>query len=143
MGGGAGGAWENSSRAAVVGYNSTSESTKWSTKIAGKAGDIFDWDAGIVLTAFALLVLVVVGVGIYLVYAAPSLLTEVAFEAVLASGLVNATRRMHSFGWVGGAFRATMLPLILVLAMTLMFGLVAWHYCPKATKISEVVTKCD
>jgi hypothetical protein len=53
-------------------------------------------DEGIVLVLLALLVLVIFGAGAYPVYAAPEILAEAAFEAVLAAGLIKASRKITS-----------------------------------------------
>lgn len=99
----------------------------------------FDFDDGIVLLVFGLLVLIVFGAGVYLVYQAPIILTEAAFQAVLASGLVKASRRLESGGWAGSILRATWIPFAVVLAMALVFGTVAHVYCPDAAKIADVL----
>jgi hypothetical protein len=141
-GGGAGGPWEaeGGTPSIVSGGGGSGCSTAQSS---GGLGSIFDADDAIVLVVLALLVAVIFGAGLYIVYQAPALLSEVAFEALLASGLVKASQRIQTLGWVGSVFRATLLPLSLVLVMTVTFGLVAAHYCPNATKIAEVVTKCE
>jgi hypothetical protein len=110
----------------------------------GSSGSLFDADVdeGVVLLLFALLLAVIFGAGIYLVYQAPAILTEAAFEAVLASGLVKASRRMTRAGWMGSIFRSTWVPFAIVLAMAIAFGFVAKSFCPDAAKISDVLAGC-
>jgi hypothetical protein len=85
---------------------------------------------------------VLFGVGIYLVWEAPVILSEAAFELVLASALGSAAGRMQQPGWMGSVFRATWLPFALVLAMATAFAGVAQHFCPEATRLSEVLRMC-
>jgi hypothetical protein len=94
---------------------------------SGKSsGSGFDFDFGdevIIIIALALLLVVIFGAGAYLVYAAPEILSEAAFEALLAAGLIKASRNISRQGWMGSVFKATVLPFIVVLLMTGIFGL--------------------
>jgi hypothetical protein len=72
------------------------------------------------------------------VYAAPDILSEAAFQALLATGLVKASKRMTRRGWVGSVLRATCIPFLIVLLMTEIFVGVAHKYNPRATRLSEV-----
>ena len=94
------------------------------------------------LVAFALLLLAVTGSGAYLIYQAPHILGEAAFQVALATSLRGAARRVVGFGWTGSLLRSTWISFSIVLAMAGIFGGVAQHYCSKASKIPEVLFAC-
>src|SRR5215813_10157304 len=50
------------------------------------------------------------GAGVYLVYQAPAILSEAAFQTVLASGLVKTARDSHDPGWMESVLKATIIP---------------------------------
>ena len=130
----------------VWGYQSiASESTRTSTAFGGTSprggsgGGGFDLgDEAVVLIALALLVLVIFGAGAYLVYAAPEILSEAAFQALLAAGLIKASKKMTRQGWMGSVLRATCVPFLVVLLMTGIFGWVAHTYYPRATRLADI-----
>jgi hypothetical protein len=93
----------------------------------------------IVLGALAVLLFSVLGAGIFLVWEAPAVLAEAAFNAVLAASLVRSTKRMNEPDWVGSVFKATWMPFAIVFSMTLVAGSAMHHYLPKATRILDVI----
>ncbi len=95
------------------------------------------------LVALALLAIaaLICGAGIYLVYQAPFILSEAAFEAMLAGGLVRGTRRIERGDWMGSVFRATWLPFALTLLLSLLAGWLIHHYFPGVTRISELFSQ--
>lgn len=95
-------------------------------------------DDGVVLIALALLALAIFGAGAYLVYAAPQILSEAAFQALLAAGLIKASRKMTRQGWMGSVLRATCVPFLIVVLMTGIFGWVAHTYYPHATRLADI-----
>jgi hypothetical protein len=128
--------------------NSSSAHSKWPTS-SGKSKDsisVFDLDgdgdAIVVLLALALLLLVILGAGVYLIYQAPVILAEAAFQGALASALTKASQRIERGDWVGSVFKATWIPLSIVLLMAIVFGLATSKYCPAATKVSEIFYAC-
>lgn len=48
-----------------------------------------------------------VGAGVYLLYEAPFILSEAAFEFVLAASLVSGTKRIDSSDWMGSVLKTT------------------------------------
>src|SRR5207237_639182 len=108
---------------------------------ASRADGGFDLDLGdeaIVLIALALLLLVIFGAGAYLVYAAPEILSEAAFQALLAAGLIKASRKISRQGWMGSVLRATCVPFLVVLLMTAAFGWVAQKHYPHAARLADI-----
>lgn len=93
----------------------------------------------VVLALLAVLLFSVLGVGLFLVWHAPAILAEAAFNSVLAASLIRSTKRMKEPDWVGSVFKATWKPFALILALALVAGLAMHHYLPEATKILDVV----
>lgn len=93
----------------------------------------------LVLLAVAALLLAVFGVGIYVIWQAPFMLAEAAFEAALAAGLIRSAHRITDPGWIGGAVRASWKPLLWVLVITLLAAAVVEHYVPQARTLLEAI----
>lgn len=131
----------------VWGYQPLSSSVTQASKASagvshhgGSGGGSFDLgDEAVVLIALALLVFAIFGAGAYLVYAAPEILSEAAFQALLAAGLIKASRKMTRKGWMGSVLRATCVPFLVVLLMTAFFGWVAHNYYPHATRLADIL----
>lgn len=103
---------------------------------ASALGDEVGVAAVIVFAALAAIMAVVVGAGVYLVYEAPFILSEAAFEFVLAAGLMRGTRRIDSNDWVGSVFKTTAIPFGLTLALALLAGYLMHRWFPGVTRIS-------
>ena len=95
----------------------------------------------IVLGLLAFLLCCVLGAGIFLVWEAPAVLAEAAFNAVLAASLVRSTKRMNEPDWVGSVFKATWMPFAIVFSMALVAGSAMHHYLPKAIRVMDVIHK--
>ncbi|MBT0654325.1 hypothetical protein [Geomobilimonas luticola] len=114
--------------------------------VAGEAvssalGDEGGVVAVVVFAVLAAIVAVVVGAGIYLVYEAPFILSEAAFEFVLAASLVRGTRRMDDSEWMGSVFKTTAIPFGITLALALLAGYLMHQYFPGVTRISELIAR--
>jgi hypothetical protein len=101
-----------------------------------------DGEGAIILIVLGIAVAALLGVGIYLVYQAPLILGEAAFQGVLAGSLVRATRRMDAPGWAGSVLRSTFVPFLIALAVAALAGGVCDWLCPEARKLSEVLRLC-
>jgi len=134
-GGGATDLWGGDTAQTVI---STPSSGRGSGGGGGSGLFDFDLDEGIVLIVLALLVLSIFGAGAYLVYAAPEILSEAAFEALLAAGLIKASKKMDGSGWMGSVLKATWIPFVIVLVMTGIFGMVAQTYYPHAARLADI-----
>ena len=93
----------------------------------------------VVFAALAALMAVVIGTGAYLVYEAPFILSEAAFEFILAAGLLRGTKRIDSADWMGSVFKTTGIPFIVTLALATLVGYLMHHYYPGVTRISELL----
>ena len=109
----------------------------------GAAGDAvsgLDLDKGwLVVLALGAVVAVIFGAGIYLIYEAPFILSEAAFQVILAGGLVRGAHRIQSGDWMGSVFKATWIPLALTLLMSLLAGYLMHHFFPGVTRLSELL----
>lgn len=103
-----------------------------------------DADEGLpVLIALAVLLVVVAVAGGYVVWAAPHILSEALFEAVLVAPLTRRTGGIAEVeGWVRSALRATLVPFLLVLLVAVAAGAVVQHYCPEAASMGAAVRRC-
>jgi hypothetical protein len=97
---------------------------------------------GLVLSVLGLLLLVLCGAGIYLIWEAPVILSEAAFQMVLATSLSRRARLMDKPDWSGSVLRATIWPFLGVLALATLLGAVAQGTCPGAVRLADVVPHC-
>jgi hypothetical protein len=113
--------------------------------VAGDAlsglGDEGGVAAVVVFAVLAAIGAVVVGAGLYLVYEAPFILSEEAFEFVLAASLVRGSRRIDSCDWVGSVFRTTAIPFAVTLVLAFLAGYLMHRYFPGVTRISELMAR--
>ena len=146
-GGGASGSWEPdddisttvASESATLAKEPVAETA--AEAVGETASGIAD-ESGLLLLPLIVLLLIIFGGSAYLIYEAPMIISEAAFEVVLATSLIKKSRTMDSPDWVGSVFRATWPAFAFTLVVTLILGLFLLSYCPKATKLTEVVTLC-
>jgi hypothetical protein len=112
-----------------------------SSGFSSSAGDsvsgIFD-DDSIVLIALGILLAATLGAAIYLIYMAPHILSEAAFDFLLGTSLIRSYRKMNQPDWMGSVFKDTYLPFLLVLAIAFGAAWVIRAHDPSITKISDV-----
>ena len=94
-----------------------------------------DWA---ILLLLAALVLAIVFAGGYLIYAAPSILPEAAWQAALAGTLVRATKDADHRTWVKCVLRSSAIPFGIILILGGALGWEARRHCPQAVKLSQV-----
>lgn len=109
--------------------------------VAEGLGDEGGLVAIVVFAVLAAITAVVVGAGVYLVYEAPFILSEAAFEFILAAGLVRGARRIDSADWMGSVFKTTSLPFVVTLALATLAGYLMHQYFPEVTRISELILR--
>jgi len=86
------------------------------------------------------LVLSVAAVGVYLIWCAPTILSDAAFHVLLVTGLSRKVRRVKESNWKMSIFKATWWGFLLVLALALAFGIVAQLYNPAAVTVRDLFT---
>lgn len=107
---------------------------------AGEAASSIFEDAGIILIILGILLALILGAGAYLIYEAPAILSEAAFEFILATSLVRGMKRMDNPDWMGSILRTTIVPFIFVFVMALIVAAIAHSSYPQAKKLSEVIS---
>jgi hypothetical protein len=107
----------------------------------GSVGDavsgVFD-DDGIVLIALGILLAATVGGAVYLVYIAPHILSEAAFDFLLGTSLIRSYRKMNRPDWMGSVFKDTYMPFLIVLVIAFGAAWVIHAHDPSITKLSDV-----
>ncbi len=141
-GGGASDSWGDdiptggSSQAAASSLPSSSGGSKFGSFDI----DLGDGDDWLILVLLAALVLSIVLSCGYLIYVAPNLLPEAAWQAVLASSLTRVTKRIDHEDWIRSVLRASAIPFAVVLVFATALGWVAHQHCPHAVKLHEVLS---
>jgi hypothetical protein len=143
-GGGASDSWGGSSTSAMLSQPapvqaapSVSSGSSWFPKLNFDF-DV-DGDGWWVLALLAALILAIFGAGVYLIYAAPHILPEAAWQVLLAGTLTrvsNQDREHHN--WMAGVVRATWIPFVVVLVLATALGWEAHHVCPSAMRLADV-----
>jgi len=142
-GGGATGSWDDGD---VVIPHKTANLVSGNSSGGGGGGggssksgfDIgFDADELIVVILFLALVAALLFAGIYLIWTAPAILTEVAFEAALVGALARRAKKIDRPGWVGAVSRATAWPFIAILVLAIALGWAVQKSCPSAMRMRD------
>lgn len=137
-GGGASGGYEDSSLLNKPVAALKADSGGGSSSGSGIDLDI-DGDGIMPLVILGVILAAVFGVGLYLVVQAPIILSDVAFEFMLAAGLVRPMKRLDDPDWMGTVLRTTWIPFALVFGVT---TIAAWqlhkHY-PDAVRLLDLI----
>ena len=86
------------------------------------------------------LVLSVVVVGGYLIWFAPHILSEAAFQVLLVTGLSRKLRQAKETGWEISILGATWWCFLLILVFSVAFGIVVQLYNPAAVTVRDLFT---
>ena len=106
---------------------------------AGEAASGIFEEGGIVLIILGALLAIVFGAGVYLIYEAPVILSEAAFEFLLAASLVKGMKRLDDPDWMQSVLRTTIIPFFVVLFIALLFAAAVKTSYPSAIKLSEAM----
>ena len=99
-----------------------------------------DFDDGFwILLVLGLLIVVLACAGGYLIWAAPQILPDLALNALFAGSVTGAAKRAQTRGWMVSVLRATYIPLLLILAVTIGLAVAVDHHCPGAEKLSTAL----
>ncbi len=93
----------------------------------------------VLLVLVAALLAAALGVTVYMIWQAPLVLAEAAFEAAVAAGMIRSVHRFRDPGWFDGAVRASWKPFLAVLAMMAFVAGAIGHYLPQARTLLEAV----
>lgn len=133
-GGGASSSWASDNARVSL---STNESTDLK-KIDGVA----DFDEGIVIILLITVFAAIFGSAGYLIYHAPEILLEAAFEVVLAAGLLQRAKKLQSDGWHSSIFKQTWWLFAIVLCVSVAFGFFITNQCPEALSFAQYRELC-
>lgn len=107
------------------------------------AGSLFDFgdDSGAIALIIAIVVAVIVAAvaALYVIYTAPAILSEVAFQGVLAAAMARRTRQMSNSGWAGAVFRKTFWAFAAIMLVAIATGAIANHICPQAITLRQAL----
>ena len=134
-GGGASGSWSSDDEAKVVPVV-TQSGSKGSGRGFGLPDDLGELILVLLIIA---LVLAIIASFVWIVYAAPTILSEVVFNAVLAGALVRHTHRATHGEWIGSVIKKTAIPFAIVLVMSITMGWWAQHICPNALRLQDAL----
>lgn len=110
--------------------------------VGNAASGIFDLDDGwVILVAIVVLLTAIFGSAIYLIYIAPHILSEAAFDFLLGSSLIRSYRKINHPDWMGSVFKDTYRPFLVVLLISFAAAWVIHAYAPDITKISDLFTR--
>ena len=99
-----------------------------------------DLEGLIFMIVLIAVVILLGGIAVYYIYTAPALLSEAAFEAVLAASIARRAKKSEGTGWIGAVTRATVAPFLAVLALSILLGWLAQRRCPEAVKLRDAVS---
>jgi hypothetical protein len=142
QGGNFGGAGASSSFAGNIGMSTQSISANSGSSLSDLGG-AFDIDGDalgpvLIVIAVGAIVLVIMGGGIFIIYQAPSILSDAAFEALLASGFLRSTRDISSGNWIGSIIKRTWIPFGIITLVATMSGWIIGYLCPAALKLLDI-----
>lgn len=137
-GGGASGAWGSAEPQPVVVAPLKTGSASSVSHGGGLSLDL-DGDEIVLVLIVIAVATAIIGAGAYLIWAAPAILSDTAFNAVLASALIHKTRKVSHPEWVGSVLHATAIPFSIVFALTILMGWYAQHICPSALRVRDAI----
>ncbi|HEX7418979.1 MAG TPA: hypothetical protein VF505_03775 [Thermoanaerobaculia bacterium] len=144
-GGGASGSWgdgaakSNVIAAAAVPPQSSAKKSSSSSSSSKKSGGGGDFGELVLVLLIILLVVAVIASFAWMIWAAPTILSEVAFNAVLAGALAKHAQTATHGNWVGSVMKKTMIPFLLILTLAILVGYWAQKVCPVALRLTEAV----
>ena len=98
---------------------------------------------GVVIVLLAAVILSILGSSIYLIYEAPDILSEAAFNALLAGGMIAPARKLYNPSWAGSVLKSSILPFLLVFLMVETLAFYCHSHYPSARTIKEVFVQAN
>ena len=112
------------------------------SKVLGEAAGALG-DDNIIVAVIVLVVLVVtiLASAAFLVYGAPDILSEAAFEGLLAASLIRRARVISETAWAGSILKTTWTPFAVILGVAFLSGVVLHSFFPHAVKLTDILWK--
>ncbi len=95
----------------------------------------------VAVIVLAVLVATILVSTVLVLYSAPAILSEAAFQGFLAASLINRTRVISDEAWAGSILKATWKPFALTLGVTFVGGAVLHSYYPQAVRLADILWK--
>ena len=142
-GAGAAGAFDGPvSNAPADVLSSSSSAAESSSGIGDAVSGIFDLDdGGLILIVLGVLLTAIFGSAIYLMYIAPHILAEAAFDFLLGTSLIRSYKKVNQPDWMGSVFKDTYKPFLVVLVISIAAAWTIHALYPEVTKLSDLLTQ--
>lgn len=104
----------------------------------GDAFDLFGEGEFVAVIFGILLICGVLFASFYVVYIAPEILFEIAFDAFMGFGYYRVMKSRESKHWSEGAIKSTIIPFLITLALVVVCGAVIQSLVPGAIKLRDI-----
>jgi hypothetical protein len=98
--------------------------------------------AGCLIILFLIVICCILGGAAFLIYEAPIILSEAAFEFFLAAGLIVSLQKLESPDWTRSILQTTWKPFIATIVFSFLFGFFADASCPNSSTMKELIFNC-
>lgn len=107
---------------------------------ADGVGDLVGEISGpaIAIGVLVILIVTILGNAVFVLSEAPMILSEAAFEGLLAASLVNKAKVIDDENWIGSVFKTTWKPFASICAVAFIAALILHRYYPQATRLSDI-----
>ena len=105
------------------------------------AGALGDDNIIVAVIILVILVATILVSAVLLLYGAPAILAEAAFEGVLAASLIKRTRVISDKAWTGSILKATWKPFAVTLGVAFFSGAVLHRCFPQAVRLADILWK--
>ncbi len=96
-------------------------------------------EGAIILIPLMIALTLIFGAGIFLIYEAPIILSEVALEFILAGTLIKRAKEIDSPDWMGSVIRKTWFPFAITMILAVIFAFILHSVFPEVNAISEIL----
>jgi hypothetical protein len=107
---------------------------------ADGVGDLLGEVAGpaIAIGVLVVLLVTILGNAIFVFSDAPMILSEAAFEGLLAASLMKKASIIDDENWIGSIFKTTWKPFASICAVSFLAAVALQYYFPEATRLSDI-----
>jgi hypothetical protein len=105
------------------------------------AGSLGDDNIIVAVIVLVVLVVTILASATVLVHGAPDILSEAAFEGLLAVSLIRRARVFSEKAWTGSILKTTWKPFAVILGVSFFSGVVLHNFFPHAVKLTDILWK--